>query len=40
MARLDRLARVTTPPQPALPQAQAPAEQPAGFFARMFGKGR
>ncbi|MGB6060422.1 MAG: dynamin family protein, partial [Candidatus Aquilonibacter sp.] len=34
MARLERLARVTTPAQAAAPQAQVPAERPAGFFAR------
>ena len=39
MARLERLARVTTPAQAAAPQAKAPTEGPAGFFARMFGKG-
>lgn len=38
MARLERLSRAAVPKEPA---KEAPAaERPAGFFARMFGKGR
>ncbi len=40
MARLERLARASAQPQPATAPTPAEAERAAGFFARMFGKGR
>ena len=40
MARLERLARVSGPAQPADPPPHAPPERAPSLFARMFGKGR
>ncbi|HUA08959.1 MAG TPA: dynamin family protein [Candidatus Acidoferrales bacterium] len=40
MARLERLARANTQARPAATPSPAEAERAAGFFARMFGKGR
>jgi hypothetical protein len=40
MARLDRLARANAQARPAAAPTPAEAERAAGFFARMFGKGR
>jgi predicted GTPase len=40
MARLDRLARTNAQTRPATAPTAAEAERAAGFFARMFGKGR
>ena len=40
MARLERLARANVQARPATAPSPAEAERAAGFFARMFGKGR
>ena len=40
MARLERLARANAQVRPASAPSPAEAERAAGFFARMFGKGR
>jgi predicted GTPase len=40
MARLDRLARANAQARPATVPARPEAQRAAGFFARMFGKGR
>ncbi len=40
MARLERLARAANEASPGSAGVAVPKERPAGFFARMFGKGR